>query len=386
MNYNGRPDADSSASGFSFSEIDAWLALSRVKGVGPKTYLALLDAFSSPSRVFSASINELKKAGLSSLLAGQIKNFDYHAVAQDLAWLAQDDCHVMLWTDSDYPALLREISDPPPVLFIRGDRSLLNSLQIAMVGTRNPSPMALKTTHAFAKNFATFGLTVTSGLALGVDQAAHKGALDVRGNTIAVAATGLDRVYPASHKPLAEEIIKTGAIVSEFPIGTQVKPGYFPRRNRIISGMSLGVLVVEAAIKSGTLVTARHAMEQGREVFAIPGSIHNPLSKGCHHLIRQGAKLVETADDVLEDLGNLSLASMTSVNEEAENLDSPTSSLGADYLKLLEKIAYDPILIDELLINSDFTVEEISSMLLVLELQGLVSSAPGGFFYRCSTE
>ncbi len=203
-------------------------------------------------------------------MAGQIKNFDQAEIAVDLKWLEREDCHLMCWHDGDYPALLKEIPDPPPVLFIRGDRSLLSSLQIAMVGSRNPSPMALQTTRAFAKSFATFGLTVTSGLALGVDQAAHKGALEANGATIAVAATGLDRVYPAKHKALAEEIIKTGALVSEFPIGTQPKPGYFPRRNRIISGLSLGVLVVEAAIKSGTLVTVSHAMEQGREVFAIP--------------------------------------------------------------------------------------------------------------------
>jgi DNA processing protein len=380
-----RPDDACSSSGFDVSEVSAWLALWRVKGVGAKTYVALLDVFGSPSAVFSAPIVELKKAGLSANVAELIKRFDHDEIEPDLKWLENEGCHLMCWHDADYPVLLKEIPDPPPVLFIRGDRSLLGSLQIAMVGTRNPSPMALKTTQAFAKSFAKFGLTVTSGLALGVDQAAHKGALAATGATIAVAATGLDRVYPAQHKSLAEEIIKTGALVSEFPIGTQAKPGYFPRRNRIISGLSLGVLVVEAAIKSGTLVTARHAMEQGREVFAIPGSIHNPLSKGCHHLIRQGAKLIETADDVLEDLGNLSLVAIgAAVGEEAdEALNS--LSLEGDYAVLLEKIAFDPTSVDDLIAQTDFTAEEISSMLLVLELEGLVSSAPGGLFYRCST-
>jgi DNA protecting protein DprA len=292
----------------------------------------------------------------------------------------------MCWNDEDYPTLLKEMPDPPPVLFIRGDRNLLDSLQVAMVGTRNPSPMAMKTARAFAKSFADFGLTVTSGLALGVDQAAHKGALDSTGKTIAVAATGLDRVYPASHKALAEEIIKTGALVSEFPIGTQPKPGYFPRRNRIISGLSLGVLVVEAAIKSGTLVTAKHAVEQGREVFAIPGSIHNPLAKGCHHLIRQGAKLVETADDVLEELGHLSRAAVSEESEQNKAITDSDLSIEGDYAALLDKMGFDPTSVDELIAETHFTAEEISSMLLVMELEGLVSSAPGGLFYRCSTK
>lgn len=386
MIQSGEPNEEHSSLGFSSQRLRPWLALWRVKGVGAKNYIKLLDVFSTPSRIFSASIVELKEAGASAAVANAIKHFDYGEVDPDLAWLTREDCHVMCWHDDDYPTLLREIPDPPPILFIRGDRSALNTLQLAMVGTRNPSPMALKTAHAFAKNFSKFGLTVTSGLALGVDQAAHIGALDGEGLTIAVAATGLDRIYPANHKPLAERIITSGAVVSEFPIGTQAKPGYFPRRNRIISGLSLGVLVVEAAIKSGTLVTARLAMEQGREVFAIPGSIHNPLSKGCHHLIRQGAKLVETAEDVLEDLGNLSLAAMESTGAVEESKSPNVMTLEKEYANLLEKIAYNPISIDALVAETDFTVEEISSMLLVLELQGLVSSVPGGLFYRCTAD
>jgi len=386
LNRFSRPDEEGSSSGLSISELRSWLALWRVKGVGAKTYLSLLNVFGTPTNVFTASIAALKQAGLSPAVAQQIKSVDQQDIELDLKWLEREDCHLMCWYDEDYPALLKEIPDPPPVLFIRGDRSLLGSLQIAMVGTRNPSPLAKKTAQAFAKNFATFGLTVTSGLALGIDQAAHQGALEATGKTIAVAATGLDRVYPAGHKPLAEEIIKLGAIVSEFPIGTQPKPGYFPRRNRIISGLSLGVLVVEAAIKSGTLVTAKHAMEQGREVFAIPGSIHNPLAKGCHHLIRQGAKLVETADDVLEELGHLSLVAVGDDTEQSKEAVLSNASIEGDYAILLEKIAFDPTSVDELIAETNFTAEEISSMLLVLELQGLVSSAPGGLFYRCSTE
>ncbi len=380
MKVTNKLDEDTSPS-FSIEKLRDWLILWRVPGVGAKTYLALLDTFKSPSDVLSASTNDLKKAKLSDAVIQKIKSVDGAVIEPDLAWLEQSDCHVMCWHDDDYPALLKEIPDPPPLLFVRGDRSLLSSMQLAIVGTRSPSPMALKTTHAFAKSLASFGLTITSGLALGIDQAAHYGALDSSKKTIAVAATGLDRVYPASHKQLAKEIIKTGAIVSEFPIGTQPKPGYFPRRNRIISGLSLGVLVVEATIKSGTLVTAKHAMEQGREVFAMPGSIHNPLAKGCHHLIRQGAKLVETADDVLEELGSLSCVVAGDVDVKQEPLAKVT--LEADYLTLLEKIAFDPISVDDLIMETKCTAEEVSSMLLVLELEGLVASAPGGFFYRC---
>lgn len=367
-------------------ELKYWLALWHVKGVGAKRYLALLQALSTPSKVFSASVDMLCNAGLSQSIANQIKQFDWELIDADLNWLKEIDCHVMCFNDDDYPALLKEIPDPPPLLYIRGDRTLLSSLQLAMVGARNPTPTATETAYAFSKSLATYGLTITSGLALGIDQASHKGALAANGNTIAVAATGLDRVYPARHRELAADIVNTGALVSEFPIGTKPKPGYFPRRNRIISGLSLGVLVVEAAIKSGSLVTARHAMEQGREVFAIPGSIHNPLAKGCHYLIRQGAKLIETSDDVVEELGSLAQVVLAQDSQESDaDTEVSANLLGVEYVELLEKMSYEPISIDTLVEQSEFTAEEISSMLLVMELQGLVSSAPGGLFYRCPT-
>tara|TARA_R110002096_G_scaffold246654_8_gene438942 strand:+ start:12138 stop:13289 length:1152 start_codon:yes stop_codon:yes gene_type:complete len=378
-----QPDEGMPSSGFVLSERRYWLALWRVKGVGAKNFISLLEVFSHPKRVLTATLSELKNAGVSAELAERIQRIDLSDADQDIKWLQNDDCHLMCWHDDDYPSLLKEIHDPPPVLFIRGNRALLSSLQIAVVGTRNPSALALKTTRAFANSFATIGLTVTSGLALGIDQAAHQGAIDVSGKTIAVAATGLDRVYPASNRDLAEKIIEAGAMVSEFPIGVHPQAGYFPRRNRIISGLSLGVLVVEAALKSGTLVTAKHAMEQGREVFAMPGSIHNPQAKGCHYLIRQGAKLVETAEDVLEDLGALSLAAASKSFVSDELVSAKTDSLGDDYLQLLEKIAFAPTSVDDLIEGTDFTAEEISSMLLVLELEGLVLSSPGGLFCRC---
>ncbi|MBQ0724870.1 MAG: DNA-processing protein DprA [Cycloclasticus sp.] len=383
MSQTEQPDEGIPSSGFVANEQRHWLTLWRVKGVGAKNFISLLDVFSHPKRVLAASLSELKNAGVSAELAGRIQRIDPSEADADIKWLENDDCHLMCWHDDDYPGLLKEIHDPPPVLFIRGDRSLLSSLQIAIVGTRNPSALGLKTTRAFANSFTAMGLTVTSGLALGIDQAAHQGAIDISGKTIAVAATGLDRVYPASNRGLAEKIIVTGALVSEFPIETHPQAGYFPRRNRIISGLSLGVLVVEATIKSGTLVTARHAIEQGREVFAMPGSIHNPQAKGCHYLIRQGAKLVETAEDVLEDLGALSLAATSKPLVMNEQVSAKTCSLGDDYFKLLEKIAFAPTSVDDLIEATNFTAEEISSMLLVLELEGLVLSSPGGFFCRC---
>lgn len=383
MDQIEQPDEGMPSSGFVLSERRYWLALWRVKGVGAKNFISLLEVFSHPKRVLTATLSELKNAGVSAELAERIQRIDLSDADQDIKWLQNDDCHLMCWHDDDYPSLLKEIHDPPPVLFIRGNRALLSSLQIAVVGTRNPSALALKTTRAFANSFATIGLTVTSGLALGIDKAAHQGAIDVSGKTIAVAATGLDRVYPASNRDLAEKIIEAGAMVSEFPIGVHPQAGYFPRRNRIISGLSLGVLVVEAALKSGTLVTAKHAMEQGREVFAMPGSIHNPQAKGCHYLIRQGAKLVETAEDVLEDLGALSLAAASKSFVSDELVSAKTDSLGDDYLQLLEKIAFAPTSVDDLIEGTDFTAEEISSMLLVLELEGLVLSSPGGLFCRC---
>jgi len=364
-----------------------WLALWRVKGVGVKTFFRLLEYFGDPKAIFSATVTKLKEAGISNVCARQIKDFDWSVVQQDLDWAREGGCHIMCFSDDDYPVLLKEIPDPPPILFIRGDRSLLSSLQVAIVGARNPSPVGSAIAEAFSKNLAEFGLTVTSGLALGIDQASHQGALSVAGGkTIAVAATGLDRVYPARHRKLAGEIAKTGALVSEFSIGTKPQPGYFPRRNRIISGLSLGVLVVEAAIKSGSLITAKHAMEQGRDVFAIPGSIHNPLAKGCHHLIKQGAKLVETAEDILQELGNLSqLLVVDQPNKENSNADKGENSLAVEYDELLQEMSFEPVSIDSLVEQSKFTAEEISSMLLVLELQGFVSSAAGGAFYRCKS-
>jgi DNA processing protein len=319
------------------------------------------------------------------------------AAEHEVAWLAEANHHLITLTDPRYPTRLREIADPPAVLYVIGDPDLLSATQLGIVGSRNPTPGGSETAHAFASYLTQSGLTITSGLALGVDAAAHRGALEAGGKTIAVAGTGLDRVYPARHRELAHEIAGHGALISEFPLGTPALASNFPRRNRIISGLSLGVLVVEAAVQSGSLITARLAAEQGREVFAIPGSIHNPLARGCHALIRQGAKLVETAADILEELGpiaRVTAAVQGSTNvaggrtpeatpaRQTDGEGNIATGLGVEAMTLLDCLGFDPTPVDSLIERSGLTPEAVSSMLLVLELQGHVVSAPGGHYTR----
>jgi len=237
--------------------------------------------------------------------------------------------HILTLHDPAYPALLKEIADPPPLLFVRGDPAVLSRPQLGIVGSRNPTPGGRSLAEDFARSLSRCGLVVTSGMALGIDAAGHRGALRGGGTTLAVAGTGPDRIYPARHRDLARAIVEQGAIISEFAPGTPALPSNFPRRNRIISGLSLGVLVVEAACRSGSLITARLAAEQGREVFALPGSIHNPLARGCHHLIRQGAKLVEDIEDIVEELGPLA-AVISHRSGDGEAGDKPAETLPAD--------------------------------------------------------
>lgn len=302
------------------------------------------------------------------------------AAEHETAWLAEPNHHLITLSDPRYPRLLREIPDPPAALYVVGDPDLLSATQLGIVGSRNPTPGGSETAHAFASYLTQSGLTITSGLAMGVDAAAHRGALGAGGKTIAVAGTGLDRVYPARHRELAHEIAAQGALISEFALGTPALAHNFPRRNRIISGLSLGVLVVEAALQSGSLITARLAAEQGREVFAIPGSIHNPLARGCHALIRQGAKLVETAADILEELGPM--AQITAPARQTDGAGNITSGLGVEAMTLLDCLGFDPTPVDSLIERSGLTPEAVSSMLLVLELQGHVVAAPGGHYTR----
>lgn len=293
-----------------------------------------------------------------------------------MSWVRQKNNAVITFNDANYPAQLKEIADPPPLLFVRGNADLLSLPQIAIVGSRNPSSLGEETAFNFAKTLSRHGFVITSGLALGIDAASHRGALNAKGYTVAVTGTGLDRVYPARHKDLATEIVNTGVMISEFPPGTTAKANHFPRRNRIISGLCQGLLVVEAAKQSGSLITARMALEQNREVFAIPGSIHNPLARGCNALIRQGAKLVETTQDILEEL-----------NQYYQQDDKITpitmeSMLDLEQQTLLNHVMFSPTSIDKLVENTGESVEVISSMLLILELQGYLEATAGGCYMR----
>lgn len=269
------------------------------------------------------------------------------------------------------------------MLYVHGDAAALHEASLAIVGSRNPTPVGMDNAYQFARHLSRAGLTITSGMALGIDAAAHRGALAAGGRTFAVAGTGLDRVYPVAHRELASQIADCGAVVSEFPLSTPPVPRNFPKRNRIISGLSLGVLVVEAAPSSGSLITARLAAEQGREVLAIPGSIHNPLARGCHALIRLGAKLVETADDILEELGPMSGTIGPAPNAGAAGqAGNVLEGLDVESRSLLEHMGFEPAPVDTLVERTGLTAEAVSRMLLILELQGFISSAPGGLYIR----
>lgn len=309
---------------------------------------------------------------------------------QEGEWLAAPGHHRLSVDHEDYPPLLRRIPGPPDPLYVAGDPAALWRPQIAIVGSRNPTAGGLDLARAFAGELTRCGLTVTSGLASGIDSAAHAAALDASGMTIAVNGTGLDQVYPASSGALAQRIRRQGVLVSELPPGTGPRRGHFPSRNRIISGLSLGVLVVEAGLSSGSLITARLAAEQGREVFALPGSLHNPLARGCHLLIKQGARLVESTADILGELAPLAQQLAVDLRDELQGsaaADPATPALPEDpeYARLWEALGHDPVSIDRLAERSGLQAREVSSMLLLLELQGRVERLPGGRVARLGT-
>ena len=354
-----------------------WLKLVRFPGLGAGRLSPLIKESRNLSDLLQQSSGKLSEK------LHQALNSESAEIDQDMKWLEQDGHNLVVIGDKYYPQLLYQIDDPPIALFCQGQTELLELPQLAIVGSRNPSRQGVENARAFARFLAESGLVITSGMALGIDTSAHQGALAASGKTIAVIGTGPDRVYPASNYRLAHEISEKGLIISEFSPGTEAKPGHFPRRNRLISALSLGTLVVEATLKSGSLITARLALEQGREVFAIPGSIHSPQSKGCHRLIKQGAKLVENAQDIIDELSAMfsSLSITDQASQEADSLIS-SSSLDQDYQQLLDIIGWEPILVEQIVESSPFSAEEVSSMLLLLELQGHVSSAPGGFYCR----
>ncbi len=371
-------------------EIRARLRFWRAKGIGPGSVRRIIEYFGSAVAALEVSDSALLDAGLRKEGVAAWRSLPADAAEPDWQWLQASDQHYVLTPeDSRYPNLLKRIRTAPPVLFVLGNPDLLNDPQIAMVGSRNPTQGGKENARAFAAHFAANGLTVTSGLAVGIDAYSHEAALGGGGNTIAVVGNGLDIIYPLRNRKLAERIAAQGAIVSEFPIGIQAHPQHFPRRNRIISGMSFGVLVVEAALQSGTLVTARHAMEQGREVFAIPGSIHNPLARGCHHLIKQGAKLVETANDILEEIAP-QLNVWLQQDKAGQQTQIPMTispavidePLDPEYAQVLAALGYEPLPIDQIILNTGLTAEAVSSILLMLELQGLVTACGGGHYMR----
>jgi len=300
----------------------------------------------------------------------------------DQAWLGQSGHHLLTPDHPAYPASLRDLSAPPPWLYARGDLDLLGPPGLAIVGSRNPTPAGRGTAREFAAELAAAGLVIVSGLASGVDAAAHEGALDVQGMTIAVCGTGLDRIYPARNRELGLRIAEQGLLLSQFNLGTPARPGHFPQRNRVIAGLTLGTLVVEAARQSGSLITARLAAETGRDVFAIPGSVHNPLARGCHRLIRDGAKLVEQAADVLEEIAPRLIVPQHMTKPPTDGPQEDAQELDEEYQMLLKAVGFEPTPVDQIVAESGLTAAAVSSMLLVLELEDHVSPAPGGGYMR----
>ncbi len=367
-----------------------WLALTHVPNLGPIRIHSLLEAFDNPSVVLNAGRSVWEEAGLSEKLIQHLSSPDWDKVDADLRWLEQDNASILTLDDERYPPLLKSIPDAPPVLYVLGQPEILKLPQLAIVGSRNPTHAGKDIAHDFAAYLTSMGMTVTSGMALGIDTAAHQGALDSMcsdregtGFTVAVTGTGLDRVYPSKNRDIAHKIAENGVLVSEYAPGTPPLPGNFPRRNRIISGLSMGVLVVEAALQSGSLITARLAIEQGREVFAVPGSIHHPLAKGCHALIRQGAKLVETAEHILEELGGFvgMLAEGTNTTNKTEDEETNSSqNVDDEYKQVLKCIDFEPTSVDKVVERSGLTADAVCSMLLVLELQGYVTALSGGYY------
>ena len=415
-----------------------WLTLVHTKGLGPSLLRKLMDGLGSVDAILGCSDSKLQQHGLQQKIISALRSVDETRIRKDLDWAAEASDRCILTQDSpQYPRLLLEIADPPLVLYVRGDAEVLSTPQVAIVGSRKPSHSAENHAFKLASELTGYGITVTSGLAHGVDGCAHRGALASGGYTVAVPATGLDRVYPAAHQQLAQEIAQHSVIVSEFPIGTNPLPGHFPRRNRVISGLCYGTLVVEATLKSGTLTTAAHATSQSREIFAIPGNIDNPQSRGCHSLLRNGATLVETIEDIIEPLAPLlprsvdfapkaelpdygnresqkqSSPDVESVKQKTEKRESATSEpisanpaqTGSKETRskeaksaadgkfdassstplrstLLETLGSDPMSLDDLLETTGIDIASLTKITLDLELEGKIRQIPGGNFVR----
>jgi DNA processing protein len=352
-------------------ELAAWVTLALAPGLSAESFRKLLVAFGGPRQVLAANLKALAKVVPERAAAAALAPVPRELMAAVGTWLDDPANRILTFADSVYPQALLQIPDPPPVLYVKGRVDLLNHRSLAIVGSRNATQQGLGHAESFAHALSDAGLTIVSGLALGIDTAAHRGGLAGASASVAVVGTGLDTVYPARNRDLAHELAGRGCLISEFALGTPPLAANFPRRNRLISGLAQGCLVVEAAVSSGSLITARLANEQGKDVFAIPGSIHSPLSKGCHALIKQGAKLVETSDDVLEELG-LGRAPVSPAHEYATVADDP----------VLDALGYDACDIDTLSERSGVAADKIAALLTQWEIEGLIEALPGGRYQR----
>ena len=351
------------------ANLASWLTLSQIPGLGNEGFRRLLQTFGSPESIIATPLVSLREIVKPAIANAIVNANDEASFASVTTWLEDQTNHIVTLADDDYPKLLLNIADPPLLLYVKGRLDLLNHSSISVVGSRNASAQGIRNAETFSQFLSEADLCVISGMAHGIDAAAHLGGLGARGSSIAVVGTGLDKVYPSANRDLAHRLAQSGTLVSEFPLGTPPLANNFPRRNRIISGLSLGCLVVEASLRSGSLITARMALEQGREVFAIPGSIHLPQAKGCHALIKQGAKLVDTPSDILDEFGWYS----------APSIEMP---LNDNSDQIFEHLGFDPIDINTLSQHSGLTIEALSAILLQLELDGQITILSGGLYQR----
>jgi DNA processing protein len=361
------------------ARVEAWASLQLLPRVSARVLAGLLKTFGGPEEVRGASRAALAKLVPDELASAIQRGPEPAALERTLAWIAEPGHALIAWDDADFPRALLSISDPPPAFYYAGRRELLNRPSIAIVGSRNATPQGMDNAESFAAALSGAGFTIVSGLALGIDAAAHRGGLSAAGSSVAVIGTGPDRIYPAANRDLGHRLAAEGGLLSEFSIGTPPLPVNFPRRNRLLSGLSRGVLVVEATLASGSLITARFAAEQGREVFAIPGSIHSPFSKGSHRLIKEGAKLVETASDVLEELvgagGNAGI-------EVSAGWTEAGPEIHGDAGRVLDALGHDPAGVDALTVRTGLAAGAVSVALVELELSGRISALPGAVFQR----
>ncbi|HEY6620782.1 MAG TPA: DNA-processing protein DprA [Steroidobacteraceae bacterium] len=364
-------------------EVFAWMALSRAPALTVAILSAAFERLGGIAGLFESSDTARHGAGVPVAACQYLESAAAAPSTAERAWINSPRHHLISFTDPRYPGSLRELARRPIVLYVAGDPEVLNEPQLSIVGSRNPTPSGRDTAFDLAEQLAARGLAITSGLAEGIDSAAHRGALAAQGITLAVLGNGIDGIYPRSNQRLSEQIRFRGALISEFPLGTPPRRENFPQRNRIIAALSLGTLVVEAARRSGSLITARLAVDQNRELFAVPGSIHNPLSRGCHELIRQGAKLTETVADILSELNfsaffddrRSALRSLDSAGELEAGMDK-------EHKILLDALGFDPVDLDMLVVRTGLKAEAVSSMMLILELEGHVQAAPGGRYAR----